>query len=218
MTKILVLGDSHANCFLQAKSDFEYTVVAVGGATAYGSIKLGSVTNALTIFEDNLKRHQQNQYVCTQLGEVDCGFVIWVRSKRQGIPIEAQLEASLNNYKKFLNNTVMKYYSPEHTIVLSAPLPTILDNTNKRFLKGARSEVEASLDQRTKLTVYYNQSLSEICREQGYIWVDVTTETMDKPTGLIDEKWKNTDPYDHHLNPKLIWQVYENKIREYIRK
>ena len=218
MTNILVLGDSHAGCFRKAKNDYRYTVIDVGGATAYGSIKFSSVTNALSIFEDNLKRHPQNNYVCTQLGEVDCGFVMWVRSKRKGISIEKQLVSSLNNYKNFLTNTVNKYYAPKNTIVLSAPLPTILDNTDKRFLKGARSEVNATLEQRTELTIGYNQRLSVICKEEGYGWIDVTTDTMDKTTGLVDEKWKNSNPYDHHLNPDLIWQIYEDKIRKLIKK
>ena len=213
MTKILALGDSHILCFRKAYSNIKYTITAIPGATAQGAVNPNSKTNALKEFTKSLKSHLTNDYVCVQLGEVDCGFLIWYRAKKHNISIEDQLQNSLSNYEQFLKNTLNTYYKNEKILVLSAPLPTIEDNTNPKFLTGARSTVTVSLRERTDLTIEYNTRLSNICKTNNYIWIDITSDILNKKTKLVDEKWKNLNPYDHHLNPDMIWKLYEQKIK-----
>lgn len=216
---ILVLGDSHTLCFCNNTNPeisyrLAYTVKSVGGATAQGSVNPNSKSNALQKFTKSLQTTDLHTNVCLQLGEVDCGFVIWYRAHKHGITIQNQLETSLHNYQKFIHETVEKKYSPADIILLSATLPTIKDNTDPSILKGARSEVIASQLERTNLTLEYNDRLQNICKINGYNWVSVVRETLNSRTGIVDDYWLNIDPKDHHLNPILIGPLYEKKILE----
>lgn len=48
------------------------------------------------------------------LGEVDCGFVIWVRSKKYNISIDNQINESITNLFNFIKNEVLNKYSKEN--------------------------------------------------------------------------------------------------------
>ena len=45
------------------------------------------------------------------LGKVDCGFVIWVRSKKYNISIDNQINESVTNLFNFIKNEVLNKYS-----------------------------------------------------------------------------------------------------------
>ena len=103
----------------------------------------------------------------TMLGEVDCGFVIWYRKKKYNDSIKSQLERSSNNYFQFLKQEVEKYFPSENILVCCVVPLTIQENTDKSFLKGARTEVTETQLERAKLTETYNHYLSKICRKRG---------------------------------------------------
>ena len=70
------------------------------------------------------------------LGEVDCGFVIWVKSKRYNISIDDQINVSVNNLFTFVDNIIATTnYTNKDIIICGSILPTIKDNTDKKFLK-----------------------------------------------------------------------------------
>jgi hypothetical protein len=146
--KILLLGDSHAHVFkLADKSspDLSISHCIVTGSSAQGAVNPHSKTNALPIFRNILAKNAESYSHCmTMLGEVDCGFVIWYRKKKYNDSIKNQLERSLNNYFQFLKGEVEKYFPTDHMLICCVVPPTIQDNTDKRFLKGARTEVTAS--------------------------------------------------------------------------
>ena len=213
---ILILGDSHTRYFqARTNSRFKYTVCTVAGATAQGAVNPNSKTNALALFESHLKENTRHDYVCTMLGEVDCGFVIWYRASKHKVSIDSQIERSIANYADFLNK-VASYYNPDRIIVLSAPLPTIKDNTNPNILSGARKEVTTPLGERTRLTHTYNEKLKQLCNKNGYKWIDVTKELLDPKTQVLHDKWRHPDPTDHHLNDKLAKKVYEIEMEKII--
>ncbi len=97
MIKILVLGDSHCDIFRYCnikQNDIYFDVHNVGGATAQGSVNPNSNTNALNIFRNKIHKINKTdyKYVIINLGEVDCGFVIWYRKKKYNISTEEQLK------------------------------------------------------------------------------------------------------------------------------
>ena len=67
-----------------------------------------------------------------------------VSKKKYNDCIKSQLERSLNNYFQFLKQEVERYFPSENILVCCVVPPTIQDNTDKRFLKGARTEVTAT--------------------------------------------------------------------------
>ena len=141
--KILLLGDSHAHVFKlveNATTDFSISHCIVTGSSAQGAVNPHSKTNALPIFRDVLAKNAKTHTHCmTMLGEVDCGFVIWYRKKKYNDSIKGQLERSLSNYFQFLKQEVEKYFSSDNILICCVIPPTIQDNTDKRYLKGART-------------------------------------------------------------------------------
>ena len=201
MKRIKVLGDSHVQAFnAYSGNDYKFDVKIVHGATARGSINPNTKTNALNIFKDHLKNEKLDKIIIC-LGEVDCGYLIWYKQKIEGLdPIE-QMEESLRRLKQFVQNEIATIYNVNDIILLGSIPPTIKDNTDKRFLAGARSEVDASLNERMELTRIYNIEMQKMCLEMGWKCIDVFDEVIDSNTSYIKEKYLNQNPSDHHLNP-----------------
>lgn len=211
---ILVLGDSHSNVFNLSKKDF--LVEFIGGATAQGSVNPNSKTNSLNIFTEKLKTLDLSKIsnVIIMLGEVDCGFVIWYRHKKHNISINEQLNLSIKNLFDFVDNIILKYFQADKIIIAGSVLPCIKDNTDKKFLCGLRSEVDATIEERTKLTLKYNDILKETTLEKGFNYIDITKYIINEKTKLIDEYYLSDDPYDHHLNSKKTFIFWKHELEK----
>jgi hypothetical protein len=104
---VYCLGDSHAKVFQYVDQNNYlprtiFRCVIVGGATALGMVNPNSKTNALLTFQRKLGSISQRDHILFLLGEVDCGFVIWYRAAKYGLTVQAQMEESLRNYKRFI--------------------------------------------------------------------------------------------------------------------
>ena len=149
------LGDSHLAVFeyinkerLLKKTAFEFCIVH--GATAMGIPNPASKTQAGPIFENYLKKVSKKHYILTCLGEVDCGFVIWYRSKKYDDPTEKQFELAVGNYTNFLNGMLNegrkriivcsddKFLNPDkldHHLFPEALAEVIVDEMNRNGFK-----------------------------------------------------------------------------------
>jgi hypothetical protein len=210
------LGDSHVRSMAAAVhaglfQPLECRVEEVGGATAVGLRHPTSKTQALAHFRDRLTPVDPRVIPIFQLGEVDCGFVIWVRAQRYGESIVAQLEGSLEAYRDFLIEQRGAGYRP---VVTSATLPTIRDGQLDGEVALLRAEVRASHRARTDLTLDYNARLAEICGAEGLLFVDATPDLLDPATGLLSDSFRHPDPSDHHLDPKTAGPVWARRIRQ----
>ena len=206
----ICLGDSHIAIFDYIKknkllNNFLLDVIEVGGATAQGMINPNSKTDALRIFMTRLKNAKRFQSVILQLGEVDCGFVIWYYAEKYSVSIDKQLNKSLNNYMAFILQ--IKQLGFEDIIVMSAPLPTIADNQDWGNVANARREISASLKERTALTLRYNALLAENCKQNDIRMLDLTQFLLDENTGLLQHEFLNADKLDHHLNSEAYADI-----------
>lgn len=196
---ILILGDSHTQVFKyinnNLQSNYIFSICEVGGATAQGAVNPNSKTNALHIFKNRLTKFKKFDKIMIMLGEVDCGFVIWVRSKKYGISVDHQISISIENLFKFIKENVCPKYKNEDIIIIGAVLPTIRDNTDKKFLGGARADVDASQEERTLKTFEYNNILQQKCKEEGYLYIDITNEILNKEKNIVADKYLNENPY-----------------------
>lgn len=216
----IVFGDSHIDVFryMNNKQDnYKFHTLEVPGATAQGAVNPNSKTNALQIFSnclnqlENIKKY--NKFMI-MLGEVDCGFVIWVRSKKYKISVDEQIKNSVNNLFNFIKNVVEKYFNKSDIIVIGSILPTIKDNTDKRFLNGARREVEAKLKERINKTLEYNNKLKEESNKNGYKYIDITKYILDKEKDEVFKQFLNKDPYNHHLDNENTYNLWLNEIKK----
>jgi hypothetical protein len=214
---ILCLGDSHIRVFnfMERQKTFKgiwFKVMIVGGATAQGLANPNSRTHALGIFSDRIRRAKPWQILVFQIGEVDCGFVIWYRSEKYELSVQSQLERSIAIYTSFLLDIRSKGF---HQIyVMSAPLPTITDGQTWGDVANARREVTASQLKRTELTLLYNKMLKEFCDENSITFLDTSDQLLDKSTGLISPRFINHENTDHHLSNREYAKVIEPLVLE----
>lgn len=216
--KILCCGDSHTSVFNYCNSkqnEFVFDVCVVGGATAQGAVNPNSRTNALKILSKKINSTCADK-ILIMLGEVDCGFVIWVRSKRYNISVDDQINISINNLFTFVDNIIAsKNYTNKDIIICGSVLPTIKDSTNKKFLNGARAEVDVSQLERTKKTIEYNNMLKINCHKYGYNYIEIVNDIIGKDD-IVRDEFLNYNSADHHLDNEKTYKLWLSKLKNII--
>jgi hypothetical protein len=196
---VLCLGDSHVQVMRHVRIQCAwFRVGAVEGATASGVMDPNGVAGSMTAFIRRAQSAPRWQRVLVQLGELDCGFVIWHRAQRHGLSIDEQLGATLDSYLAFLQLLIKLEF--REVIVLSAPAPTIPDDRRAwGAVANLRSEISTTQRERTDLTLRFNSELQGRCRTTGASFVDVTTGHVDRHTGLVASAFRRGADEDHHL-------------------
>ena len=218
---ILFFGDSHTRRYIthganKIQNEIKFDVCWVAGATAQGAVNPNSKTKALSIYRKTLERKKNNDYdyFGIMLGEVDCGFVIWYRAKKYNKSIQEQTMLAVNNLEEFLKNNVEKVFSEDKIVVVGATLPNIKDNTDKKFLHGARSEVDASLQERIDCTFEYNNQLAIMADNNNYRYFDISDETFDQENYCVFPQFLNKNQYDHHFDSKSVAPLFVDKFKK----
>src|ERR1700722_1017066 len=196
---VLCIGDSHVRVMRHVRHPrVWFRTVSVEGATASGVMNPNGTAQAIPIFTKRLMRARTWQSVLVQLGEVDCGFVIWHRAARRDLSVTEQLVHTLNTYSAFISKIVAMGF--RDICVLSAPAPTIGDDPiDWGHVANLRSEVSASISDRTVLTLRFNSEMQQRCSELGASFIDATTGHIDPTTGLVHPEFLRDTPEDHHL-------------------
>ena len=198
--RIVALGDSHLEViprYVAPRVTAMFDIVQVWGATAQGLVNPNSSTDALRLFQARLDRAPRWQTVLLELGEVDCGFVIWYRAEKKGLTVDDQLEVSLGNYLGFIDRQVASGFD---VWVMSAPLPTIGDAQDWGEVANLRRMVGATQSERTALTLRYNELLQQACLARRVRFIDVSSEQLDLATGIIKPEFVHSDRLNHHLD------------------
>jgi len=197
------IGDSHVQAFEIAAAFGLFRrpsrFLIVPGATAVGLRNPESHTQAIAHFREALLPALPDVVPVIQLGEVDCGFVIWWRAQTLGEPVEPQLVASIKAYACFIDTLIDAGYS--RLVVTGAVPPTISDGHRHGVVARARHTVTASLRDRTELTMRYNRLLAEEAARRRISYTDISTHVLDAGTGLIADAYRSPNPRDHHLHP-----------------
>jgi hypothetical protein len=215
----LIVGDSHTKTFREAEAlgliRRRCKFVGVSGATAVGLRNPNSQTNAIAVFKEHMLPAQAGATPVIQLGEVDCGFVIWYRAEKHNEPVEKQLQESIAAYFEFVDELRQQGY-PE-VVISAATMPTIQDGQDWGEVANLRKEVTATLQQRTELTLDYNRRLKAEAEARGLPFIDISQAVLDPATGVIAERFRNPDPLDHHLDTAKagkLWAEELNRIGE----
>ena len=214
--KIHCLGDSHTTAFQYMSKNrawfhTQFSFCIVKGATALGLANPKSKTNALKIFQEYICLLSKDESLLFCLGEVDCGFLIWLLAQKNNCSIEEKFELSLHNYLSFLKK--IKEQGFQNILICTAPLPTILDNQDWGEVAELRREVKATLKQRTDLTREYNKRLREYCDQENYLFLDLEKDILDINTGVINDKFRYPNPLNHHLNDQEISPLLSSHLR-----
>ncbi|MGQ1787116.1 hypothetical protein [Saccharicrinis sp. GN24d3] len=211
---IHILSDSHGEAFKYIDwGNFNITpsYCIVQGATASGLANPNSKTKALPIFTNYLKtRVKKNDTIIFQLGEIDCGFTIWLRAEKKGLNINKQLEETLKNYTRLLK--FASYKTQNKVIVTSAIPPTIEDDQDFGEIANLRKEVKANLVERTNLTKSFNLKINEICIQESFTFIDLDRTLIDTDKLVVKQEYKNNNHLDHHLEPTKLAQLLESEL------
>ena len=197
--EILVLGDSHACVFKEDEAQlpgYYFSVVDAGGATISGLKNPNSNSRALHQFKKALRWYFGG--ICVvMLGEVDTGFVIWYRAKKHGMKVEEIFEKTVANYIDFIGTISKK----KHVVIISTPLPTIRDGQEWGEVAGLRKEVDASLAERTRLTLNLNLRMQAFADEHGIHCINLDSVSIDEDQ-TVKAELRNADPNDHHYDAR----------------
>ncbi|MFL7053368.1 hypothetical protein BCS65_19980 [Vibrio cyclitrophicus] len=213
--EVLVLGDSHSAVFneplfLKEFHEYVFNVVNVGGATVSGLANPNSKTQAMPTYDLALRKYKGNK-VIVLIGEVDVGFIIWYRAKKYGSSIESTFEQVVEKYKTFLLDIQGRGLD---ILVIPAPLPTIADNTEMGDVANARKSIGVSQLKRTELTLEFNHVMNNFCSKNNIHNLDYDDEFLDFKTGLVNKKFLNSDPLDHHYNPRIFSRIIAEHISD----
>jgi hypothetical protein len=211
-TEILVIGDSHARVFDNAKfkrafPQYFFNVVSISGASASGLENPNSKTQTLPIIMTNLNNSKAD-IVIALLGEVDAGFVIWYRAEKHQSPLATTFDKAVHNYQ----NLLRKIGTQSRTICISAPLPTIQDGNDWGKVANERRHVKATQLQRTELTLEFNQRIQAFCEANAIAYLPLDQESLGKD-GLVNPFLLNLDANDHHYDMSKYADLIIGKLR-----
>ena len=209
------LGDSHTHIFrhINGKAicpELRFRVTAVRGATAFGLGNPNSRTNAYQIFADRLSRMRRKYVVLFMLGEVDVGFLVWLKAQQSGRRPEQVMEEALERYFAFLEKHLADIGA---LIIASAPLPTIPDEGQVGEVAKARAEVKATQRERTRLTLRYNARLRDWAQRHGAYYLDLDQPALDPETGLVRETLLRENRSDHHYAPDEFAKIICSRLQ-----
>lgn len=212
---IHAFGDSHGLIFNKFECNlYPFKTCIVQGATVSGIINPNSQTQAYPKFKKYIKEFLVNDdYVIVELGEVDCGFVLWYKKEKYKENMEELLASTLNKYEEFLSLIISKQKMPERVFVMSIIPPTIKDNQKWGEIANLRKTIKASQLERTKLTIQFNNELKNIVTRIGGVFIDLDIDLIDPNTQLVKKFYLNENPLDHHLSQKKLGVLIRNKLR-----
>lgn len=200
----LVLGDSHAMVFkraiIQRLAKNGIKVVSVSGATASGIDNPNSNTNAAKIFDHELEKKRWKR-VLFYFGEVDVGFVIWLRCQTGGSSLNESMWKTLTAYVQKIKKIQKKYDC--QIAVLSVPWPTIKDHVEMGDVANKRSQVEATYQERKSLTKNFNSELENFCIKNNYSFIGMDDRVENDNGDLLPELF-NKNPLDHHYDYQVF--------------
>lgn len=212
--KVLVLGDSHTNVFTKKfKREYfnsiDWHVIQVHGATLSGLSNPNSKTRTIEKFTNALNDNKYDAIIIN-LGEVDCGFVIYFYAERDNICEYSAANKALTNYCKLIKEAraVCK-----NIYIISTPIPTIPDGVTHGDVANARKSIKATQLARTNLTLWFNEKVKEICSEIDYNinYIDLDKDVLSK-SGLVRDVYLNKFQADHHYDIQAYCELLERRL------
>ena len=210
---ILLLGDSHAEAISgYTGEDFYVDRFTCHGSTARACLRSDSKTKAFRIFKYGIENTNSDAVVIS-LGEVDCGYVIWLKHQTSGIPINDLFNESISNFMDLIKLHIFQKFNPNKTFVMTIPPAFIVTNTDNRFLGGERSLVDPTLEERKSLIKKWNQRIVEESKKLKFNVLDINDKIINKSNGEIIAKYKTPNEFNHHLWPYTTAPLFIDEIR-----
>jgi hypothetical protein len=183
----------------------------VGGATAYGLNNDASITQAFNKFARTVGRFADYDTVLVMLGEVDCCVSMWNRAERRQEPVFEQIGPALAGIQRLVD--WLRAQGKRDIVILGSILPTVADDERGLQLDAMRRAIGAGQRQRTELVLEFNARLRELAQRNGLPYIDVTAETVDRASGLVDPAYLIGGTVDHHLSQEKSAPLWAAQLR-----
>jgi hypothetical protein len=214
--EVLVLGDSHVAAFdffspkilISDLIRYKFTVCSVGGATLSGLNNLNSKTQAKAKFLEQLK-YFKGKKIILMLGEVDLGFLIWLKAEKSKSSVDIFYKIALDNYYSFISELAERY----SLLVISCPLPTIKDHESFGDVAIIRSLINIKQSVRTTTTLKFNNDVAEYCKKHGVNCVNLDGLSLGL-NGYVKSELLNKDPLDHHYDMKAYCNLLAPSVKK----
>ena len=217
---ILCLGDSHIRVFNHplfklAFPNIYFDILAVDGATASGLMNPNSKTQAYKSFNDRLNILQNPHTIIFCLGEVDTGYVLWWRAQKHSLSVEIMLQEAIQKYVEFVSTIAALH----KVIVISAPLPTIKDNSEIGEIANARKDVKVAQMDRTSMTLKFNTTVEKLLEQvENVFYINLDASSLDVNTGLIKQQLKNKKSENHHYDKSQYAKLIIPSLRNILKR
>ena len=213
---LVCVGDSHLEPLrsVQRRRLLPATllrITVVTGATASGIANPNSSTKALPRLQAAAAMLSRGCPVLVCLGEIDAGFLVFLRSQRDGLPVRELTDEALARYQEFITRELLDRGA--RLMMLSASMPTVDSYSTWAGLGGARRQVTATRERRAAETRYWNEQCEAWCKSVEGTWLDLTEETTG-PDGRVRAEYLNEDPEDHHLHPERYGNLVAKLLRQ----
>jgi hypothetical protein len=214
--KILGLCDSHGGVleYIHDRGLLRPHLInceIVGGATAYGLSNDESITQAFRKFTHAVARFADYDTMVIMLGEVDCCVAMWNRAERRQEPVFEQIAPALHGIQRLVD--WLRAQGKRDIVILGSILPTVADGERALQLDAMRRAIGAGQRQRTELVLAFNEQLRQLAQRNGLPYLDVTEETLNRATGLVDPAFLIDGAVDHHLSQEKSAPLWAAKLR-----
>lgn len=214
--RILVIGDSHGGVFEYC---FDHDLLTphlvnceiVAGATAYGLNNDQSATGAWQKFTAALERFSRFDVVVIVLGECDCSYALWKKAESLHLPPAELIPRSLQGIRRLVAR-VGQNQAVRRIVLVGASLPSIEDGMLAVQENLLRREIAATQKERTALVLEFNRRLAELAAELNVGYFDLTGQTMNLQTGLLDRRYAAGGD-DHHLSHPASGALWAETLR-----
>jgi len=147
------------------------------------------------------------------LGEVDVGFLAYMRARQAGGAPRDYADVSFERYTDFLTTQILARTGS--LLVLSAIPPTVQDYSVWTDQQNARRHLRTSWQERADMTADWNRRLRLWCAENGAVWLDMTPHVTEPGTMRVRPEWLHPDAYEQHLHPRRQARLMATLLREH---
>ncbi len=214
---MLILCDSHGGVFEYIHdnallSPHYINCEVVGGATAYGLNNDQSSTRSFLKFSQAIKRYPTFDVIGIMLGEVDCSVTLWAVAQKRGVAAAELIPQAMRGYQRLID--YLQSNGKSRIVLFGSILPTVSDEQQPFQFEPLRRNAGADQRQRTALVLAFNQQLQVLAKGAGLDYLDITQETLDEKTGLVNQAFVIRDRIDHHQSQAMTAPFWCAKLLE----
>lgn len=215
--KILILCDSHGGVLEyihdnELLSPHYINCEIVRGATAYGLGNDQSSTRSFLKFSQAIERYPTFDVIGIMLGEVDCSVTLWAVAQKRGVAAAELIPQAIRGYQRLID--YLQSNGKSRIVLFGSILPTVSDEQQTFQLEPLRRNASADQRQRTALALAFNQQLQVLAKDAGLDYLDITQETLDEKTGLVNQAFVIRDRIDHHQSQAMTAPFWCAKLLE----